>query len=574
MISCRLPLGVALLSFVPLAGAEILQFRGEIQQHAKPAKKVDDLDKIPKSDPAGSDLIRFENGDIMHGQFGGLNDGLIWKRPDVEKPIRFQDTGKIRQIIFNGHKTANLGGDISHITLISGDRIPGKINSLNDEELSIESPVIGPVKIAKNLIRSISPNPYGGELLYAGPFNSDGWMRLTYQQAEAEEEKEEVESPGVAEDEKDEEPKPEKKVEIPSWVYSGTSFYTIKRAPLVFDAGLPDVGRIRFKASYKSQMNLSIALHADFTRPIIPKKENQEADAKKEEENDPGKEEAAEEEKPKLQFEKLTDLHHNEPFQSVPWMLPGQSSNSDFFGTSYVLNIYSSYPNLNRHLFNDDGRAVHKRLNGTRSSVALPQTGEVEIDIRFDRKKNLIMLFIDGEYSTQWSDPDGYLAKGSGIGFLNASSSNQIKISDIVVTTWNGVKDSALSIAHPERDVALLTNGTDRFSGKVQRIEDGTAYFKTGYADVEIPLAELSKIELSSDHRADPEDGSFDWEEDPASVVFKPFGLIYLNPSSSTPDTLSGRSPYLGDIKINLKSAAMLRLLEESPDLSDWFEEL
>lgn len=569
MISPRFTLGLAFLALAPAAPAEILQFRGGgFGQPQNQGKEIDHNAMVPTSDPAGSDLIRFENGDIMHGEFAGMKDGLLWKRPDIEKPIRFLRTDTIRQIIFNGHEAAQLGDDISYITLISGDRIPGKITAMVDDELSLESPVVGSLTIPRDRIRSISPNPYGGELLYAGPFNSNGWMRLSYRSAE-------VEAPDQPEPKAEEaeaepeEPKEEKKV-IPSWIYSGAAFYSIKRAPLVFDANLPDVGRIRFKASYKSQMNLAIALHADLSRPIL------EAAADDEAADAAGDEEAEEENEKKapLEFESLTDLHKNKPLQTISWMKSGQSNYADFFGTSYVLNIYSSYPALNRSTFNDEGRAIHSRLTGVRNSVALPTSGETEIEIRFDRNKNLIMLFIDGKYSSQWNDPAGYLAKGGGIGFLNSSSGNQIKISDIVVTTWNGVRDSALSMEHPERDIVLLTNGTDRFSGKLDRIENDNAYLKSSFAEVVVPLKELSKIELSSEGRADPDEKDFEWETEPASVLFQPFGLIYLNPTSSTADTLSGTSPYLGELKINLKSASMLRLLDESPDISDWFDEL
>ena len=40
-----------------------------------------------KPDPAGDDLILFDNGDVMHGMFGGIQDGLLWERKDHLHPM-------------------------------------------------------------------------------------------------------------------------------------------------------------------------------------------------------------------------------------------------------------------------------------------------------------------------------------------------------------------------------------------------------------------------------------------------------------------------------------------------------
>ena len=284
------------------------------------------------------------------------------------------------------------------------------------------------------------------------------------------------------------------------------------------------------------------------------------------------KEEKEEEKKPELKFETLTDLHKGQPFQTIPWMRPGQSNHADYFGTSYVLNIHSSYPSLNRCSFTENGSANSQRLSTARSSVSVPPHGETEIEIRFDRPNSLVMLFIDGNYAAQWNDTENYLAKGSAIGFLNTSA-NQVRISDIVVTSWNGVTDSASSMEHPERDIALLTNGTDRYSGTLDRIESGKAFLRTPYANVEIPLNDLSLIELNKEGHSDIDDGSYDWKSEPMTILFKPYGQIQIVPDSATPALLSGHSPFFGDLKVNLESALMLRFLDESPDISDWFDD-
>lgn len=579
----QISVGLVLTLAAPVARADIrldapMLLRGGIASQAEIP-----VSQVPESDPAGSDLIRLENGDLLHGKFGGLNEGLIWKREDIDGPIRFQ-MKSVRQIIFNGIRGADLSKGTAFTTLVSGDRLPGKIIAMTDKDLTIESPMIGRTTIPRNRVRSLSPSPFGGELFYAGPFTSDGWMRPEHRVPEAEEEEVEVPADEAAEaGEKATEEGAEAEEDPPTWIYSGASFYSVSRGPLVFDAGLPAVGRLRFKATYKAQLNLSIALHADFSHPLPPKEEPE----KNEKKAIPGTKDEAkaealvpdtkekkkeEEEKPALEFEKLTDLQNGSAFQTIPWMAPGQNSYADYFGNSYVLNVNSNYHNLNRSFFTDEGRGIQSSLTATRSNVSLPQSGEAEIDIRFDRNKNLVMLFIDGKYAVQWTDPSGYFGEGTGIGFLNGSNT-RVKISDILVTSWNGIIDEAQSMNHPDRDVALLTNGTDRFSGELTRIEDEFAYLKTTYAEIKIPLGDLSQLELRRTGLADPDAAEFAWAQQPVTVLFKPYGLIKLIPDSSTPAILSGHSPFLGKFSVNLEDAVMLRFLDESPDISDWFDE-
>ena len=275
--------------------------------------------------------------------------------------------------------------------------------------------------------------------------------------------------------------------------------------------------------------------------------------------------------------EKLLDLRKGTGFQSIPWIDPLKMSHSDLFGSCYTVLINSSYPRLTRNYFTDTGVAKQTHLSSTRGYASLPENGEAEIEIRFDRNKAIVMLFINGKYVSQWNDTEGYLGEGHALGIYNPSSSNRIKISDIVVSSWSGVTDSAASLENENRDIVLLTNGTDRFSGTLTSIKQGRAYLKTTYADSQIPLTELSEIVFKSATTTNLEDekiaAKFEWESEPVSIVYHPFGRIKMIPLSATPTTLSGSSPFLGKISTDIEPAIMLRFSEDLPDLSDWFDD-
>lgn len=580
------------LAAIPsLATSEIILRKGGILLDHQLSRQSQDESEhsLPKPDAAGSDILLFENGDLMHGSFGGINDGLLWERTDISRPIKFSLPG-VRQLVLNGGMGLGLDEKTSFVTLVSGDRIPGEIISLDDKTLSLKSPIAGDLKIPRAHLKSISPNPFDGELVYAGPYTSKGWMTLDYKKSEEELEKE-AEAQKKAEEEG--EPEKKKKEQSSPWIHSGAAFYSLSTRPLVMpEADLPEVGRIRFNAAWKGRFNITLALHSDFIRVLpAPKKEDddEEEEAEPAEPDEPGDddagepepkdvpEEAEEQKEEPLRKESLLDLRKGADFQNIRWINPTNRSHADIYGTGYTMTIYSSYPSLSRNEFSESGIARSQRLSTTRSSMSLSESGDAEIEIRYDRKKALVILFVNGAYAAQWNDVSGYAGDGKGFGIVNNTSSSQVRISDLTITSWNGMTDSARSMDHPERDVALLTNGTDRFSGKLSKITDGVAHLKTGYSDVRIPVGELSSVILNEASRTDPDDeengDKFSWKDEPVTVLYKPYGRIKISPTSATKETLKGTSPFLGDISVDLKSANILRFVETSPDISDWFDD-
>ena len=543
-----------------------------------------------KPDPAGDDLILFDNGDVMHGTFGGIQDGLLWERKDIDRPIKFSIPA-IRQVVFKGSSGVVMEKETSFITLVSGDRIPGKIVSLDDKSLVVKSSVVGDLKIPREHIKSLSPNPFDGELFYSGPYNSNGWMILDYRKTKEKDEAKEIAG---------EEKKPKKeaiqekgkvKEESSAWIHSGASFYSLDNRALVYpDANMPDIGRLKFKAEWKGRLNLTLALHSDFTR-VLPAEKKEEPKAEEAEEiEDDEKPKAEGEQKPRkkeqpekqdpapLQKERLVDFRKNNAFQNIAWINPSKRTHADMFGTGYTMTLYSSYPNLSRNYFSETGVARTQRMASVRSNISLSEGGDAEIEIRYNRKESLMILFINGTYAAQWNDLGGFPGDGTGFGIVNNTSNARVRISEVMITSWNGMTDSANSMVHPDRDLVLLGNGTDRFSGQVIEIKDGVALLKSAYMNAEIPVKDLSKIVLkkstSTDLDSDDLSEDLTWAEEPMTIVYKPFGKIRLNPISAERNLLSGNSPFFGEITVDLSSAAMLRFTEGSPDLSDWFDDL
>ena len=522
----------------------------------------DEILDLPESDPSGTDLLRFTNGDIMHGNFAGLKGGILWNRPDIDEPIRFE-LKNLRQVVFDGGNNSPAQPKSPFVSLVNGDEIPGKIISLDEKALVIDSPLTGQITIPRDQLKTLNPNPFGGQLHYAGPFSSDQWVMIDA-------ETEEVTEPEEKEAEEKKKEDEEKPKQNPSWLYSGASLYSTNTRAVALDGKLPDVGRLRFKIAWRNGFSSTVAFHADFKRPL-PRKEvalepEIDADAGKAEDQPIVPEEAKEPEP--LKYQHLFDLKKGNAFQSLEWLPANTSSgHPQTYGSSYVFNFSSSYVNLWRCSFDEDGKPSTKSLRNQRLPVNLGQSGEAEFDLRFDRTKNAIYLYVNGLYASQWNDLDGYVAPGDGLAFAGNGNS-RIRVSDILITSWSGTPDGARSLEHEDRDIVLLTNGTDRFSGQITSIADGKATLNGPYADLTLPLDELSEIHFQRSGLADLQ--KIKWPDDTGILLFNPIGRISLVPTSSDENHLSGKSPVLGDLKVKLDSAALLQFAETPDVLSDW----
>lgn len=569
---------VLTLSALSLYGDQIQLGNLRINQ-AQPVnlQALEEVINLPESDPSGTDIIRFNNGDLLHGEFVRLGDRVVWSRPDLERDIDFK-LNNVRQVVFDGGRSNQGSPKQAHVSLINGDQIPGEIISLDDQELVLKSPFAGQLKIARDKIVSLTPNPFDGKLNYAGPFTSDGWVMIESKKPN-EVRKRQADKKEVAAESSEE--KTEEQQPAPSWLYSGASFYSTNVQPIAFDAKLPDVGRLKFKASWKNRLQFNVVFHADFTRPLprevnTPDKDEDQPEPEEAEEKaadgiEAIEEEAAEEKKLEykpLEYENLFDQIEGEQFQAHDWLkTEGGIQIAQAYGSAYVLGIYGQYPTLNRCTFDEEGNMKTSSTRATRINSSFQTEGDAEFEIRFNRPKNQIYLYVDGEYAFQWNDLEGYAGKGGGLAFA-ATSNCKLKISDIVATSWSGNIDPARSFSNDERDIALLTNGTDRFSGQVTKIENGKAHFKGGFSEMTIPLEELSAIHFQSDGHADLE--KLKWGNQIGRVIFNPVGRLTLSPKNSKDKHLLGESPILGEMKIDLTSAVLLDFADATDVLNEW----
>lgn len=475
--------------------------------------------------PQESDLLRFLNGDQLHGTFQGVKDkqAVSWHRADTTRLVEFQPA-QLRQIVFHGGKTISPILSASHISLANGDEIPGDILSLDDNSVTIATGFSGQIRIAREHVVSLSPCPYGGRLLYHGPFSADGW--------------EIIRPPGKPQrPDPDGDPNPAKSEHealgddpaIPPWSFSGAAWYDRgKGAALLRRDIMSDRATLRFHLAWKNRLMLAIAFHADLCKPPA---------------ND-GKE---------------TGLFHE---------AGGITNYPRMFGNSYVIQMFSNYVMLYRCTLTGKGQPQLERVQANSSNVRMPETGEATVELRCDRKSGTISMFLDDQFAMQWSEPAGgeYAGKGKSFGFQVPGEGTPVRISDIIISEWNGMPDSARSMKADDQDVLLLTSGTERFSGESSRINAGTVTLRGKYGSYQIPLADCAELHLATKHVKTPPDAS----KDAVRLIFQPVGRITGTLQASPAGTITLATTLAGTLSVPCDSANLLQFQPTEHFLDDW----
>lgn len=482
------------------------------------------------------DLLRFTNGDQLHGSFVGIKEGpqTVWQRDDLGAPIDFK-TERIRHIILHGGRAIKPLESLSNVSLVNGDRIPGIVTGIDADQVILDTVIAGELRIPRAQVAMLSPNPLGGRVYYHGPFSEDDWKMTssTFPNglplgvlADAEEN-------GAADSDTEKPPG--------RWVFSGSAWYWQAPTPgtaLIRKSGMPDRAILSFDLAWRKRLSLAVAFHADFARPMDDEDEN---DKKRQ-----------------------ARAFSNGDTSVLPHL----------FGNSYVLQLTSNSMMLYRTSVDEEGSPSLERVQLSNNSLRLGDTGRARLELRSNRGSGAVTLFVDGEFVAQWNENDlinldnpAFSGKGSGFGFVSMSSTTSARVSDIIVSEWNGMPDSARSLQMDEHDVVLMANGTDRYSGKVSNLdEDGRVHFEGKHGSFKFPLDEVAEVRFASNQLAT----TGDRPADNIIVRLKPIGTISGRPISGDGSTLKINSPIIGEVNLSMDAAVMLDFNASNHFIDDW----
>ena len=484
------------------------------------------------------DLLRFTNGDQLHGTFQGIKDGsqVIWQRDDLGAPVEFKPA-QLRHVVLRGGKPAKALTSFSNLAMINGDSIPGTITDIDAETITVETLYAGSIRVPRNQVAMLAPNPLGGRLRYHDPFAADEWKMANASFPDGMP----PPPPNAGDKEKDSKPNRD---QPGYWKFSGSAWYWANRlsgTALLREDAMPDRSILRFDLAWKNRLSIAIGFHADFAKTKPP--ENADKNAEKQAARPQG-------------------------------FAPGDSTVLPvLFGNSYVVQIFSTHLMLFRTSINEQGGPVVERVQINGNSIRLGDTGKARMEIRSNRLTGEISIFINDEFVVNWTEgtagqqePSRFAGKGDGFGFVVQTEDSPVKISDIVVAEWNGMPDSARSLQVDEQDIVLLTNGTDRFSGKVGTMQDGKIALEGRYGRFQFKLEDIAEIRFARNSLAK----STEPTADTLVVRLNPLGQITGKPLSGNSSAIRISNPVYGDLDFKLDSAVMLDFQPSTNAIDDW----
>jgi hypothetical protein len=197
------------------------------------------------------------------------------------------------------------------------------------------------------------------------------------------------------------------------------------------------------------------------------------------------------------------------------------------------------------------------------------------IEIRIDKPNKSILLYADGSFKCKWSLGESYAGKGNTLAFHNPRYNNaELRVSDIAISHWNGMKDSAESMSSTKRDIILLNNGIDRFSGIFKHLRDGQVSFEGTYDNAMIiPVEEVHEIHLATGQQKPlPEKA-----KQAVHFFIYPYGRITGSPSG-TADTPGADTPgktklstdLLGDLELDTSFINIIDFSQKNSLLDIW----
>ncbi len=447
------------------------------------------------------DFINFENDDTLHGSFQGLTTSgkIIWKSPQANNNIAFS-TDELRQIVFNNGELKKPFTHTSYITLTNLDVIPGNIAKMDEGFVTVKTDFAGEIKIPNDQISNITFQPLGDKILYRGPYSEEGWTATPFQSTKTDDKK------------SDEEKKQTKKE---GWTFNSFTWkHTGTPSLLMSNLKLPDKFRFTFDMDSQSNSYINLVVLADM--------------------NPPKEEEAKDEKAPKVKRTNSASVIANAIGTGLSFRMTTSSASLLFYG------------------FDKEGVAYTKTLTNLiqHRSYQPNYTQKNFYDVRVDKANNSVLFYKSKVLIGQWDISNiADELKGDKLGYyVQYNNSKKVnKFTDMTLSSWSGVIDPAITLENDNRDIVMLANGTDRFSGKTIGIKENILDLKGPFAELAIPTDQIQTLSFAKKNQAEPVTPS----SGDVAIRFYGSGKITGALSKGPDGSFYLENPTLGKLKIS-----------------------
>jgi len=167
----------------------------------------------------------------------------------------------------------------------------------------------------------------------------------------------------------------------------------------------------------------------------------------------------------------------------------------------------------------------------------------VQVEIRINRDKAEMELYIDRKLVRKWRDTNGFAATGSGMAFFSQLNGPIVRVSNLRVSAWDGHSDPVqLAVNDGSEDMIFLKN-RDEVPGKIKSMDGRTVVINSLGEDLTIPLERITRVALTKPE-AKPE-AKRPWE---VRAHFAGGAAVSFDLKQWEGSTLTGRSRNFGPV--------------------------
>lgn len=246
----------------------------------------------------------------------------------------------------------------------------------------------------------------------------------------------------------------------------------------------------------------------------------------------------------------------NYPFLKVGFAEPQDTGNGPV--NRYMFQFVGTALGITRESTENEGNVPIVSMN--RMSERL-QDSRMEIEIRVDRERGQLQLYVDGELEGRYIDPVGSIPSGSGISISSRAASGGIqRIGKIKVSEWDDRADRHRTEERGEGNSdSLIGRHGERLGGKLIGIrkdrDESVFLFKSDFQKeiLELPEKEVSTVFV----------GGGDVKEknsvmDGFILSLRGGGQMSVSSCQFGTDTVTAKHPLLGEIRIEREGITSL----------------
>ena len=186
------------------------------------------------------------------------------------------------------------------------------------------------------------------------------------------------------------------------------------------------------------------------------------------------------------------DLQWSGTFSLIVPVYTSALDRFDYRSNSYMFYISRGYVSLQRV---QNGAGV--RNLGQGQIPEMRSKNRVQVEIRVNKPKAEMELYIDRKLVRKWRDTNGFAATGTGMAFFSQLNGPIVRVSNLRVSAWDGHSDPIqIAVNDGPEDMVFLKN-RDEVPGKLKSMDGRTVVINSLGADLTIPLERITRVALT-----------------------------------------------------------------------------